>query len=118
MIARRSPIERRTPLARSTRPIRRRKTLAAVRAERKAKGPGVEPETWQAIIDWYGGRCAYCLQWPHCGRLEQDHVRPLSRGGQHCPENVVPADPACNRDKGSRWLKPLIMHPYKAQVSR
>ena len=37
-------------------------------------------------------------------RLTQDHVIPLSKGGQHIKENIVPACPSCNSKKGNRML--------------
>jgi 5-methylcytosine-specific restriction endonuclease McrA len=46
--------------------------------------------------DW-NYACAYCGVQP--GRLTQDHVIPLSRGGIHSASNVVPACHRCNCSK-------------------
>lgn len=100
---------------RPKRPIRRRKTLAAVRAERKAEGAGVSPEIWQAILAFYGGLCAYCGPRECVGRIVQDHVVPLCRGGQHEPGNVVPACERANFEKGSARWAPRKMHPFRAE---
>ena len=55
---------------------------------------------WKAIQVAYAGRCAYCGKKP--AALTQDHVIPLSRGGSHTPENIVPACRSCNSRKGAR----------------
>ena len=56
---------------------------------------------WLEIMEQQNGRCHYC----HKKRaLTMDHVMPLSRGGQHTPENVVGACMKCNRKKGSKVL--------------
>ena len=40
-------------------------------------------------------------------KLEQEHVIPISRGGAHTAENVVPSCTTCNRIKQARG--PLAM---------
>lgn len=55
---------------------------------------------WKAILTAYKGRCAYCGVKPK--KITQDHVVPLSRGGAHTAENVVPACISCNLHKGDR----------------
>lgn len=52
---------------------------------------------WKAIVAAYKGRCAYCGV--KSEKLTQDHVTPLSRGGHHIAENVVPACLPCNQHK-------------------
>jgi 5-methylcytosine-specific restriction endonuclease McrA len=64
----------------------------------------VSPQEWQAICQRYGNRCAYCGK---SKPLEQDHVRPLSRGGTHEVGNIVPACKSCNASKGNR-LRSLV----------
>lgn len=64
---------------------------------------------WQELIDEYLGRCAYCGCKPDV--LTQDHVIPLSRGGNHTKENIVPACVSCNSSKRakllSEWKRPI-----------
>lgn len=55
---------------------------------------------WKSIIDWFDNRCAYCGI--KCERLTQDHVIPISRGGTHDAQNVVPACRHCNAIKYAR----------------
>jgi len=56
----------------------------------------VTPVSWQNLIDAFGGRCFYC---GGEGRLEMDHVIPVSRGGRHVLANLVPACGTCNKRK-------------------
>lgn len=59
-------------------------------------------EEWGEIKDQFHHRCAYCRQ----GKpLTQDHVIPLSKGGSHTKENVVPACRSCNGRKGNRLVE-------------
>jgi hypothetical protein len=99
--------------------IKRGKSLAKVRAERKAAGAGCEADTWEAILRWYadrGYRCAYHHPGKCSGRIVQDHVRPLAKDGKHEPQNLVPACEAVNFSKGTTLREPLFLHPYRSQV--
>jgi 5-methylcytosine-specific restriction endonuclease McrA len=62
---------------------------------------------WKLLLKIFQGRCAYCLKFAF-GGLEQEHVIPISKGGGHTLQNVVPACRACNRLKGDRIWKPLL----------
>jgi 5-methylcytosine-specific restriction endonuclease McrA len=94
--------------------IRRRHTIAFKRAAVKAASPGVDPDTWAAICDFYRDalgivRCAY-----GCGRpaTVQDHVQPLTRDGMDEPSNVVPCCAEENLIKGTQtWTVPRP-HPW------
>lgn len=48
-------------------------------------------------------QCVYCDA--KGGRLECDHITPVSRGGDHEPDNLVTACFSCNRSKGSKTLE-------------
>lgn len=54
---------------------------------------------WSAIKAAYGNRCAYCGQRKP---LTQDHIIPISAGGEHTASNIVPACQSCNSSKGPR----------------
>ena len=69
---------------------------------------------WQAVLDYYGHKCAYCGKTKD---FTQDHIIPLSRGGWHTISNIAPACRSCNSKKGVRtpaeagmylWQLPLI----------
>jgi 5-methylcytosine-specific restriction endonuclease McrA len=51
---------------------------------------------WLALVEQYGGRCAYCGE--H-GPLQADHRIPLSRGGSNTIDNILPACRVCNTRK-------------------
>lgn len=84
-----------------------------------AEGSHTEAE-WLAVVELYGGRCAYCAKKPK--RLTRDHVIPLSRGGTDHIDNVVPACSKCNIRKRAMTLEeymPLIgMLPLLPRVKR
>lgn len=62
-------------------------------------------EQWAAILDLFDHRCAYCARDDR--PLTQDHLIPLSRGGGHTADNVVPACQPCNSRKGDRPAPPF-----------
>jgi len=61
--------------------------------------PYLTAPEWLAIKAAYQNACAYCGA---SGPLTVDHIVPVSRGGDHCADNVVPACPACNSGKKDR----------------
>lgn len=63
----------------------------------------VTPDQWADQIKLFGNQCAYC---PSCGPLTMDHVIPLSKGGQHSIDNVVPACKPCNSSKNNEIWRP------------
>ena len=86
-----------------------RRPLGWRRAEVKAAG-GVDPDTWQAIVVFYGGLCGFCESRPW---EQQDHLIPIARGGHHAAGNVVPACRRCNLEKGtSQGWRPRRRHPF------
>lgn len=54
---------------------------------------------WLAILKANRYRCYYCKEKT---KLTMDHVIPLSKGGEHRKENVVPACVPCNSRKNNR----------------
>lgn len=56
-------------------------------------------DQWQAMLKHYHGRCAYCGK--KSPDLTQDHITPLSKGGDHTLSNIVPACRSCNSKKNA-----------------
>lgn len=54
---------------------------------------------WLAILAEHNGHCHYCSK---KAKLTLDHVIPLSKGGKHSKDNVVPACGHCNSSKGAK----------------
>lgn len=50
----------------------------------------------------FGMACAYCLRADVA--LEVDHVVAISQGGDHVPDNIVPACRSCNARKSGRGI--------------
>lgn len=55
---------------------------------------------WLEVLGEFGHCCAYCLR-GDC-KLTMDHVIPISKGGEHVRENIVPACKSCNSRKKDR----------------
>ena len=53
---------------------------------------------WLAMQSHYDHRCVYCGK-RRKGKLTQDHITPLSKGGNHTASNIVPACRSCNAKK-------------------
>lgn len=64
---------------------------------RGALGREVTPEQWDERKYEFGGRCAYCNE--RAEVLEMEHMDPLSCGGIHDMDNIVPACRECNASK-------------------
>lgn len=88
-------------------PKQRLKEVQA-KARRRARLAEVEValtnSEWLEIVEFHGGKCVYCGCVPET--LEMDHVVPISKGGGHTKENVVPACKPCNSSKGNRPERP------------
>jgi len=60
----------------------------------------VTAEDWIEILENHKHRCFYCHR--RMMRLTIDHVIPLSKGGTHTKENLVPACQSCNSRKSNK----------------
>lgn len=69
-------------------------------------GKGVTPKEWEDKCAVFDYKCAYCGIKPEV--LTQDHVIPLTKGGSHEIENVVPACGPCNSKKGTKTRQEFI----------
>lgn len=56
---------------------------------------------WKNILSEYNHSCVYCGSKK---RLTQDHIVPVSKGGTHVKDNVVPACQSCNSSKNNKTL--------------
>ena len=75
------------------------------RARLRENGGMISVWEWEQTLEAWGHRCAYC-DVDARGDLTMDHVVPVSRGGEHVIENVVPACSLkhnnCNARKAAR----------------
>ena len=65
-------------------------------------------DQWVETLAYFNHACAYCLR--SDVDLSVDHLIPVSRGGHHTRDNVVPACKPCNSKKGAR---PIFLMPRK-----
>jgi 5-methylcytosine-specific restriction endonuclease McrA len=75
--------------------VHRAKSNAYRARAREADGRFTSAE-WSALVEQYGGRCAYCGS---TGQVQVEHRIPLSRGGANSIDNIIPACGSCNRAK-------------------
>lgn len=66
----------------------------------------VTAQDWLEIIEQHKNRCHYCRR-PFTEDLPAtiDHVIPLTKGGLHVKENIVPACRSCNSTKKDRLTR-------------
>lgn len=57
-------------------------------------------EEWEEILEKYNHSCVYCGT--KSESLQQEHVIPVAQGGGYTKDNIVPACPRCNQQKGNR----------------
>lgn len=60
---------------------------------------------WAIIVNNYDGRCAYCGRGEV--KMTMDHIIPISKGGEHTANNVVPACKPCNSRKRNNIWRPF-----------
>jgi hypothetical protein len=67
---------------------------------------------WLEIQEAYDHRCVYCGK-RRKGHLTQDHLTPLSHGGNHTASNILPACSSCNSRKNAgpvlNPVQPLLL---------
>jgi 5-methylcytosine-specific restriction endonuclease McrA len=59
-------------------------------------------EEWLEILYVFDQKCGYCLV--ECDSLTMDHMIPISRGGPHTAENIIPSCRSCNSRKRDRTI--------------
>lgn len=83
--------------------------LAAIKRarakRRKVVRSTLKAAEWLEIRRRYKFRCAYCnLR----RKLTQDHIIPISKGGDHTAENIAPACMSCNIKKRAQLWTPRL----------
>ena len=84
--------------------------FTAIQTRRRARKASVintlTKEEWAEVLEVFDHKCAYCLRGDVV--LTMDHVLPISKGGPHSVENVVPACKSCNYRKGNRLIFKML----------
>lgn len=83
-----------------------REAINIIQARRRAKKRSVlntlTLEEWLQTLEVFNHACGYCLRTDL--PLTMDHVEPISHGGPHTIENIVPACKSCNCSKNNRSI--------------
>jgi len=93
------PDEKRAPVERR----RSRKVNAAIN--------DFTAKQWRALCKAMGYRCAYCGEKFAYKDLTEDHITPLSQGGNHTLSNILPACRSCNCRKRDKAV-PCPVQPF------
>jgi hypothetical protein len=70
--------------------------------------PPIKRSEWMEMCRAYDYRCTYCRR--RVAKLVVEHVEPMSRGGENCRSNIVPACSGCNASKRSLFLLEWVWH--------
>lgn len=91
--------------------------LAHCRRAIKAGADGTHTaEEFEAVCKEFDYRCAYCSRSiEEVGRITEDHMTPLIRGGSNFIDNMVPACSSCNDSKGAKTVEEYL--EYLEQLS-
>ena len=87
------------------------------RRAREAGAPvnDLSPAQWQEIQVAQKHRCYYCQK--RCkGKLTQDHILAISKGGSHTVHNVIAACLSCNSKKSANSA-PVPVQPFLLTVA-
>lgn len=72
-------------------------------------GKKIDPSRWANLIKAHGYQCFYCrISLIGSKKLVMEHMTPLSRGGKHELENVVPACSLCNSRKFTKTAEEFM----------
>lgn len=91
-------------------PAERRRISRAARQRRRARMHNtistLTHQEWEDRVQEFNGHCAYCLK--PFDNLQMEHMQPISKGGMHTLDNIIPACRSCNAMKGDRTLLEFI----------
>lgn len=80
-------------------PEKRRQSAQRYKARKRSLLSTLTLEQWANIKRHFNNCCAYC---GNNSLLTQDHLVPLSKGGEYTHNNIIPACKSCNSSKGPR----------------
>lgn len=96
------------------------RAIAARRRARKLdafEDGSVTAQSVRELFERFRCRCAYCGA---RGTLQEDHVVPVSKGGPHIIENILPACVSCNASKADtdahEWFSRTFELPLPGYV--
>lgn len=85
-----------------------KQVVANNRRKAVTDGERITASQWNDILNAHNHTCAYCLEpFTRDNPATIDHVRPLSKGGRHRVQNIVPACKHCNCKKHTSLWRPV-----------
>lgn len=78
------------------------KRLSSAEKRAEALGVLIERINRQTLHDMYYGYCGICGERVSLRKYTLDHIKPLSRGGEHSYANLQPAHQWCNSWKADK----------------
>lgn len=62
-------------------------------------------DEWKDLLESANHQCVYCgVKFDENNPAQQDHILPVSLGGHHTKNNILPACRKCNRSKGNMTI--------------
>lgn len=62
-------------------------------------------EQYHETLDYFECSCAYCDKKPeNIYELQQDHIHPISKGGEYTKSNIIPSCESCNKSKNNKSI--------------
>ncbi len=70
-------------------------------------------EKWIALVRSLDYRCQGCMKKLDLGKLEIDHIKPISKGGTAEIDNLQPLCRSCNAKKGNKFVAEQMIEQYQ-----
>jgi 5-methylcytosine-specific restriction endonuclease McrA len=62
-------------------------------------------EEYHETLEYFDSCCVYCEIKPNdVQKLQQEHIHPISKGGEYTKANIVPACESCNKSKNNKSI--------------
>lgn len=105
----------RTPLARASGRVRDADPVNRKEHRKRRNRPPGMTRWYQNLLTADHVKCYYCDREVPKEERVGDHFEPLSKGGEHCVDNLVPACKQCNQDKSDMMPGDFITKRYLEQ---
>lgn len=94
---------------------RRRMACRRWNARRKVNGGSHRQEDWLMILDRFGNQCLACGSKE---KIEKDHIKPVSIGGDNGKGNLQPLCRSCNARKHAKEINYIAKIIYREDLLR
>lgn len=77
----------------------------------RLKGVEVGPINLDEVWNRQRGWCPLCLHRLERDEAQQDHKKPIDKGGSHTQDNIQFVHASCNAKKGNKYVEPKSIGP-------